>query len=324
MKVQYIDAELISIKFSSLVINASSLINQTNINEFVKKYNLDCKTNGKLIVMSEMNTNHPALTNLVTTHLAPNGLQLHKDFVFVAEQLTIGVEGRDQSSFLDSELEETLDLPWLSSIRSKKGCFVYKSSNTSFPNSDLLGKSQEELLELWNREVKNNGWTGSRGVFLTDLRHALKTKGIDTTGLGFKEYRRIEHDKLVVCNDPRQTLKILFPSGGYEVLPNTHRIGINHLNLQTINTVKHIEYISAKAHLFQMNDCDKCIEILAIKERKVISTTILIGHKDKDFGQFIFGREFLIIPRPARSNRIPEQSILEVFNQSCQEHKCCI
>ena len=314
MKVRYIDAELISIKFSSLIINASSLKNQTRINEFVREHDLDCKTNGKLMVMHEMNTNHPALTDFVSTHLTPNGLQLNKDYLFVAEKLSIGVLGRDQPSFLDQELEETLKLPWLSSIRNKKGCFVFKTRETSNTISYLEIKSKEELLELWNREVKNNGWTSSRGVFLTDLRHALKTKGIDTSGLGFKEYRRIEHDKLVVCNDPRQSLKISFPSGDYEVLPNTHKIGINHLNLRTINTVKHIEYESEKAHLFQLNDSDKYIEILTINKNQVVSSTILIGHKNKDFGQFIFGREFLIIPRPARSKRIPEQSTLEFFN----------
>ena len=314
MKVHYIDAELISIKFSSLVINASSLRNQTSIIEFVQEHNLDCKTNGKLMVMHEMNTNHPVLTDFVTTHLDPHGLQLDKDYAFVTEQLTIGVEGRDQRFYLDKELEETLKLPWLSSIRNKKGCFVYKTSEPTSTSTCLELKSQKELLELWNREVKNNGWTSSRGVFLTDLRHALKTKGIDTTGLGFKEYRKIEDGKLIVCNDPRQTIKVSFPSGDFEVLPNTHKIGINHLNLRTINTIKHIEYISEKAHLFQLNDCEKCIEILVIRENEIISSTVLIGHKGKDFGQFIFGRKFLIIPRAARSNRIPEQSILEVIN----------
>jgi len=314
MNVHYIDAELISIKFSSLIINASSLRNQTTIIEFVQNHNVDCKTNGKLIVMYEMNTNHPALTDFVTTHLDPDGLKLHKDYAFVSEQLTIGVEGRDQPSFLDQELEETLKLPWLASIRNKDGCFVYKTSEPTSTSSYLELKSQEELLELWNREVKNNGWTSSRGMFLTDLRYALKKKGIDTTGLGFKEYRKIEDGKLVVCNDPRQTIKISFPSGDFEVLPNAHKIGINHLNLRTINTVKHIEHISEKAHLFQLNDSEKCIEILVIRKNKIISSTVLIGHKGKDFGQFIFGRIFLIIPRAARSNRIPEQSILEVLN----------
>ena len=314
MNVHYVDAELISIKLSALVINASSLTNQTTINEFVKKHNLDCKTNGKLIVLYEMNTNRPALTDFVTTHLDPDGLQLDKDYAFVTEQLTIGVEGRDQPPYLDCELEETLNLPWLSSIRTKKGCFVYKTFEPTSTSSYLELKSKEELLDLWNREVKNNGWTSSRGVFLTDLRHALKTKGIDTTGLGFKEYRKIEHGKLVVCNDPRQTIKLSFPSGDFEVFPNTHKIGINYLNLRTINTVKHIEHTSKKAHLFQLNDSEKCIEILVIRENEIISSTVLIGHKGKDFGQFIFGKNFLIIPRAARSNRIPEKSKLEVLN----------
>ena len=312
MKIHYVDAELISIKFSSLIINGASLNREkTIIYEFVQNHNIDCKTNGKLIVMYEMNSHHPTLSEFAKSHLHPLGLKDRKDYLFIEEQLHLGVEGKSNKSHLGREMPETIGIQWLSSKMTKDGCFVYKASTIGRSNSYLQYLHREELLELWNREVRNNGWTSSRGVFLTDLQQALKGKGIDTTGLGFKDYRRLENNELVVCKDPRQIFRIKFPNGKFEVLPHVHKIDIRNLNLRILNTAKYIQCPLEKSHLFQLNNSDKCIEVLVVNEKQVISSTILIGHKDKDFGQFIFGKEFLVIPRFVKTNRIPEKSIVE-------------
>jgi len=204
-------------------------------------------------------------------------------------------------------LPETINIQWLHSKLTKDGCFVYKASNTRRTKWHLQNKSKEQLLELWNREVKNNGWTSSRGIFLTELKQALKGKGIDTTGLGFKDYRRLENNQLVVSKDPRLILKIKFPNGKFEVLTHLQKIDISNLNLRTLNTAKYVHCPREKSHLFQINNIFKCIEVVALNGNQVLSSTILIGHKDKDFGQFIYGKEFLVIPRFVKTNRIQKK-----------------
>jgi hypothetical protein len=311
MNVNYVDAELLRIRFSSLIINASSLDeNKTSIKDFIQDNNINCQTNGKIIVMSEMMSRHPFLSNLAKTHLEPLGLEHYKDFIFLQEPMTMGVEGRGEPFVFDQELEKTLDVPWLSSIVTRQGCFVFKAKIFPIANPHLLDKSKEELLELWNREVKNTGWTSSRGVFLSDLRNVLKSKDIDTSNVSLKQYRRIENDELVVCNDSRQTFKVTFPDGDYKMLSNIHSVKPNELNLNVLHTFKHILYPSEKSCLFQLNDCDKCVEILVLKESVVISSTILIGHVGQEFGQFIFGKEFLIIPVWSNAVRTPNGSLI--------------
>jgi len=86
MKVHYVDAEMISIKFSSLIINVASLNREkTSISEFTHNHNIICKTNGKLIVMDEMNSHHPTLSEFAESHLQPLGLKNRKDYLFIEE-----------------------------------------------------------------------------------------------------------------------------------------------------------------------------------------------------------------------------------------------
>jgi hypothetical protein len=311
MNVHYLDAELLRIRFASLIINVSRLNEcNTSIKDFMRDDGINCETNGKLIVMSEMTSSHPFLSNLAKNHLEPLGLQYYKDFIFLHEPMTAGVEGRGEPFVFYQELEETVDIPWLSSIVTRQGCFVFKASNFPIANPNLLDKSREELLELWNREVKNPGWTTSRGVFLSDLQNVLKFKGIDTSNISLKEYRRIENDEFVVCNDSRQTLKVTFPNGDYKILSKVQRVNPNELNLNVIHACKHVIYPSERSCLFQLNNCDKFIEILVLKEGVVISGTIMTGHVGREFGQFIFGKEFLIIPVWSNAIRTPNGSVI--------------
>ena len=128
MNVHYLDAELLRIKFASLIINVSSLNEyNTSIKDFIQDNNIKCKTNGKIIVMYEMISSHPFLSDLAKTHLEPLGLEHYKDFVFLQEPMTMGVEGRPSFTKFDQELEDTIDIPWLSSIVTKEGCFVSKA-----------------------------------------------------------------------------------------------------------------------------------------------------------------------------------------------------
>ena len=129
MNIQYVDTEWIRVLFSTLVVNAASLVKyDTSIKDFIQDDNIKCKTNGKIIVIYEMMSSHPFLSELATSHLGPLGLKHYKDFIFLQEPMTMGVEGRPSLTKFDQELEGTIDIPWLSSVITKDGCFVSKAS----------------------------------------------------------------------------------------------------------------------------------------------------------------------------------------------------
>lgn len=57
----------------------------------------------------------------------------------------------------------------------------------------LRRKSNEKLIKKFNREVGNNGWTGTRGAYLSALRDALEERNLELDetvfGKGFTSYR---------------------------------------------------------------------------------------------------------------------------------------
>lgn len=48
----------------------------------------------------------------------------------------------------------------------------------------LAAKSDEELIEAFNREVENPGWVGARGVYLTAMHEEFENRGYDYSAIG--------------------------------------------------------------------------------------------------------------------------------------------
>jgi hypothetical protein len=122
--VTYLDQERLRIVFFSIVVKVQS-INQVYgpLKDFVRRHKLHGVTNGRVLVISEMMIPGAYLLNLAESILKPIGLGYGKDFVFVVEQPLQGVEGTNE--LLGYEIPECRDIPWLGSIISKQGNFVW-------------------------------------------------------------------------------------------------------------------------------------------------------------------------------------------------------
>ena len=197
MKVHYVDAESISIIFSSLVIKADSLNKAfTSIDAFARKFDLNCTTNGKIVVIHEMNSHHPYMSDFVETHLEPLGIKYGIDYTFVSEELFYGVEGRPSDTYEGKELFDTVHISWLNSKLTKKGCYV-SLATVEDKFAYLFSLSLNELVDSWNNQVGNIGWTSSRASFLVKLKEAFRAKGVDVEGLDFKNYKILRGTELV-------------------------------------------------------------------------------------------------------------------------------
>jgi len=197
MKVHYVDAEPISIVFSSLVIKADSLNKAfISIDVFAKKFDLNCKTNGKIVVIHEMNSQNPYMSDFVETHLEPLGLKHGLDYVFVQEELVNGVEGKPSNTFEGKELFDTLHISWLNSKLTKKGCYV-SMAVVEDKFAYLFSLSLNVLLDRWNHQVDNIGWTSSRASYLVALKDAISYKGINVKNLDLKYYKVLRGTELV-------------------------------------------------------------------------------------------------------------------------------
>ena len=125
MSINFIDVDKIGIIFSNLIIKVSS-INQAglSVNDFSVENNLWGKTNGKLLVMAEMNEPLWELQKIIDEILIPKGFVFKRDFVVAYEQLIYGA-GNFVTPLLNQELPELIGIEWVHSEIKMDGNFVW-------------------------------------------------------------------------------------------------------------------------------------------------------------------------------------------------------
>lgn len=127
---EYLDREKLKISFSTLIIRVSSINKHYGaLSGFVKEANLYGVTNGKIHLMAEMMEPPYGLYNLADTHLIPLGLEEGKDYVFVTEQLALGMT-KDEKSLLDKPIPELEKISWLDSLITAEGNYVWHKKPT--------------------------------------------------------------------------------------------------------------------------------------------------------------------------------------------------
>jgi hypothetical protein len=125
MSINFIDQDKINITFSNLIIKVSS-INEAGIsvNDFSLENNLRGKTNGKLVVMTEMNEPVWELQKIIDTILISKGFVFERDFVVVYELLIHG-GGNSITPLLNQEFPELIGIEWVGSEIKMDGNFVW-------------------------------------------------------------------------------------------------------------------------------------------------------------------------------------------------------
>ncbi len=132
--ITYIDSEFLTVTFSYIIINVSSINEKIGtITEFSEKYNISGKTNGKLLVFAEMVQPHTSIIKFIDDVLTPNGFENNKDFVLGYEQLTAGPYGNSNVFIpIDEDLDGLLHIDWLGSNLQKKGNYIWHRDLTDW------------------------------------------------------------------------------------------------------------------------------------------------------------------------------------------------
>lgn len=121
--IEYLDRERLKISFSTLIIQVSSINKYFGqLSDFVNQADLYGVTNGKIHLMAEMMEPPYRLYNLADKHLIPLGLEEKKDYVIVSEKR--GSRER-KNLLLNKPIPELEDVPWLDSIITKEGTYVW-------------------------------------------------------------------------------------------------------------------------------------------------------------------------------------------------------
>jgi hypothetical protein len=125
MGINFIDQDKICITFSNLIIKVSS-INAAglSVSNFSIENSLWGKTNGKLLVMTEMNEPVWELQKIIDSILIPKGFVFERDFVVVYEQLIHGA-GNSITPLLNQELPELIGIVWVDSVIKMDGNFIW-------------------------------------------------------------------------------------------------------------------------------------------------------------------------------------------------------
>ena len=123
--VSYIDSETMQISFVSLIINVASInMKFGTLTTFIKTYNKGGVTNGKLYVLSEMNSPGYHLEKWVREKLIAKSFKYGVDYVFLEEQLIYGVDNRG-TIHLNTRIPGTEQIKWLDSRVTEKGNVVW-------------------------------------------------------------------------------------------------------------------------------------------------------------------------------------------------------
>lgn len=121
--IEYLDRERLKISFSTLILKVSSINKYFGqLSDFVTQADLYGVTNGKIHLMAEMMEPPYKLYGLADKYLIPLGLEEKKDYVIVSEKRG----SRDKKNLLlNKPIPELEDVPWLDSIITKDGTYVW-------------------------------------------------------------------------------------------------------------------------------------------------------------------------------------------------------
>ena len=121
----YLDEDRMKLCFWNLVIRVDSINRYFGrVNLFVRKYRLHARTNGKLLIVSEMISPPAYLTKVVSDILTPIGMEYGEDYLLVMEEPIRGV-GNRYSPYIEKEIPATRQYDWICSVLDFNGCFVW-------------------------------------------------------------------------------------------------------------------------------------------------------------------------------------------------------
>lgn len=123
--ITYIDTIKLDISFVSLIINVKS-INQHfgSLQNFLRSNCRFGKTNGRLLVVSEMNDPPHWLISFTENILLPLGLREKTDYTF-ADEIRISDEDILRDSMLNQPHPCCVDIPWLESIITRRANYFW-------------------------------------------------------------------------------------------------------------------------------------------------------------------------------------------------------
>jgi hypothetical protein len=126
-KITYVDKEKLKVVFSSMIIRVDSICKYFgSLKSFLESHPRFGVTNGKLLVMAEMNCPPHYLIEFAEDVLMPSGMRVLKDFTFANDQLVYALVDEAPEHHIHP-IPECEDIPWLGSVVSRKDCFVWRS-----------------------------------------------------------------------------------------------------------------------------------------------------------------------------------------------------
>lgn len=125
--ITYVDREKLKVVFSTLIIRVDSICKYFgSLKSFLDSRCNFGVTNGKLMLMYEMNSPPHNLIEFAEDVLMPPGMRVEKDFTFANDQLVYTLVDEAPEHHIHP-MPECKDIPWLGSVVSRKGCFVWRS-----------------------------------------------------------------------------------------------------------------------------------------------------------------------------------------------------
>jgi hypothetical protein len=141
----YTDKENLKVVFSYLIFNIESINKKYGkLSKFIKDFDLQGITNGKLYILAEMYIPHNYLADLIYDKVRWTRLEENEDYVFGIEKLVKGVRG-SVSPLLNSEIPEFKEIGWLGSYITRRGNYVWHVSDQEQKRNNFL-IFQENLL----------------------------------------------------------------------------------------------------------------------------------------------------------------------------------
>jgi hypothetical protein len=145
-KLKYVDDTKLEGLFSFLVIKVDSIVKKFgSIKDFAIGNDISGVTNGKLVVIYEMTEPPPYLYKLADEVLIPAGLKEYDDYVIASEQYLMIADSLPDSTEVprgQSNLNQPIPIcekaPWLGSVISDIGNFVWDKSEQIIQNDPNL------------------------------------------------------------------------------------------------------------------------------------------------------------------------------------------
>lgn len=164
-KQEFLDKDQMTIVFSSLILNVSSVNEKFGaLKDFMSKFDLNGQTNGELLIVAEMVSPPYNLINIVETKLQPMGFIHRQDYVFAQEELINGA-GNSYTPYLNQSHPDCKNISWLGSVIKTDGNFVWykkisENENKEPENLPINNYIEEEDKTIYeeislHREMKN-------------------------------------------------------------------------------------------------------------------------------------------------------------------------